>query len=197
MRSTSWGRISRGTRPPPCWRCWTRSRTGSLRDHYVDMPFDLSRGAVHHHGQRRATASPGRLYDRMDIIELGSYTQEEKLNIAMKHLVRKQLEKHGLSLQAAALYQGGGAGAHRGLHPGGRGAHPGADDRLGVPEGRQTGGLATRTLPALPCGPRIWRNFWGPGNSPGTSSPGRTPSAWSTAWPGPAWAGSCCPSRWP
>lgn len=65
-------------------------------DHYVDMPFDLS------HVLFITTANdvsriPGPLYDRMDVIELGSYTQEEKLNIAMKHLVRKQLEKHGLT----------------------------------------------------------------------------------------------------
>lgn len=65
-------------------------------DHYVDMPFDLSR-VLFITTANDVSRIPGPLYDRMDIIELGSYTQEEKLNIAMKHLVRKQLEKHGLT----------------------------------------------------------------------------------------------------
>ena len=65
-------------------------------NHYVDMPFDLSR-VLFITTANDVSRIPGPLYDRMDIIELGSYTQEEKLNIAMKHLVRKQLEKHGLT----------------------------------------------------------------------------------------------------
>ncbi len=65
-------------------------------DHYIDLPFDLS-NVLFITTANDASRIPGPLYDRMDIIELGSYTQEEKLNIAMKHLVKKQLKKHGLS----------------------------------------------------------------------------------------------------
>lgn len=64
-------------------------------DHYIDMPFDLSQ-VLFITTANDASRIPGPLYDRMDIIELRSYTLDEKLNIAMKHLVRKQLEKHGL-----------------------------------------------------------------------------------------------------
>ncbi len=64
-------------------------------DHYIDMPFDLSH-VLFITTANDASMIPGPLFDRMDIIELGSYTQEEKLNIAMRHLVKKQLDKHGL-----------------------------------------------------------------------------------------------------
>lgn len=64
-------------------------------DHYVEIPFDLSRTLF------VATANtldtiPAPLRDRMEIIELSSYTREEKQNIAKLHLVPKQLERHGI-----------------------------------------------------------------------------------------------------
>ncbi len=64
-------------------------------DHYIDMPFDLSK-VLFITTANDAGRIPGPLYDRMDIIELGSYTLEEKINIATKHLIRKQLKKHGI-----------------------------------------------------------------------------------------------------
>lgn len=77
-------------------------------DHYVEIPFDLSKVLF------VATANtldtiPAPLRDRMEIIELGSYTREEKWNIAKLHLVSKQLERHGmkksqLKLTDDALY---------------------------------------------------------------------------------------------
>ena len=59
------------------------------------MPFDLSH-VLFITTANDASRIPGPLYDRMDILELGSYTLEEKLNIATKHLVKKQLQKHGI-----------------------------------------------------------------------------------------------------
>lgn len=70
-------------------------QNGEFTDHYIDMPFDLS-NVLFITTANDASRIPGPLYDRMDIIELGSYTLEEKLNIAAKHLVKKQLEKHGI-----------------------------------------------------------------------------------------------------
>ena len=64
-------------------------------DHYVDMPFDLSK-VLFITTANDAGRIPGPLYDRMDIIELGSYTLEEKINIATRHLIKKQLKKHGI-----------------------------------------------------------------------------------------------------
>lgn len=71
-------------------------QNAEFNDHYVDLPFDLSR-VLFITTANDASRIPGPLYDRMDIIELGSYTQEEKVNIAVKHLIRKQLSKHGIT----------------------------------------------------------------------------------------------------
>lgn len=70
-------------------------QNGEFTDHYIDMPFDLSK-VLFITTANDASRIPGPLYDRMDIIELGSYTLDEKLNIASRHLVKKQLEKNGI-----------------------------------------------------------------------------------------------------
>ena len=67
----------------------------SFNDHYVDMPIDLSNVFFIATANNMATI-PAPLLDRMDIIELSSYTREEKFNIAKKHLIPKQLEKNGM-----------------------------------------------------------------------------------------------------
>ncbi len=68
----------------------------AFRDHYIEVPFDLSR-VLFVATANDLGAIPGPLADRMEIIELGSYTREEKFNIAKRHLLPKQLKKHGLS----------------------------------------------------------------------------------------------------
>lgn len=68
----------------------------SFYDHYIDMPFDLSQ-VLFVTTANNLSEIPAPLRDRMDIIELSSYTSEEKLNIAKKHLIKKQLKKNGLS----------------------------------------------------------------------------------------------------
>ncbi len=70
-------------------------QNGEFTDHYLDIPFDLS-NVLFITTANDISRIPGPLYDRMDIIELGSYTLEEKLNIATKHLIKKQLKKHGI-----------------------------------------------------------------------------------------------------
>lgn len=71
-------------------------QNNSFRDHYIELPFDLSRVLFITTANMRDTI-PAPLLDRMEIIELGSYTHEEKFNIAKKHLVPKQAKRHGLS----------------------------------------------------------------------------------------------------
>ncbi len=68
----------------------------TFRDHYIEFPFDLSKVLFITTANDRDTI-PGPLKDRMEIIELGSYTAQEKFNIAKKHLLPKQAKRHGLN----------------------------------------------------------------------------------------------------
>ena len=70
-------------------------QNSTFRDHYIEMPFDLSRVMFITTANVEANI-PAPLRDRMEIIELGSYTAEEKFNIAKKHLIPKQMKRHGL-----------------------------------------------------------------------------------------------------
>lgn len=70
-------------------------QNSAFQDHYIDLPFDLSH-VLFVTTANDASAIPGPLYDRMDVITLGSYTHDEKFHIASKYLIPKQLKKHGI-----------------------------------------------------------------------------------------------------
>jgi len=77
-------------------------QNATFRDNYLGVPFDLSRVAF------IATANmldtiPGPLRDRMEIITLAGYTEDEKLQIARRYLVRRQLEANGLKAEQAEI----------------------------------------------------------------------------------------------
>jgi ATP-dependent Lon protease len=73
-----------------------------FRDHYLDLPFDLSKVLFVCTANLLDTIPPP-LLDRMDVIQLSGYTEEEKFSIARRYLVPKQLEAHGLAPSRATL----------------------------------------------------------------------------------------------
>jgi ATP-dependent Lon protease len=78
----------------------------TFRDHYLDLPFDLSKVLFICTANQLETI-PGPLLDRMDVIQLSGYTEEEKVQIAKRYLVPKQLEAHGLTAAHVKFALGG------------------------------------------------------------------------------------------
>lgn len=84
-------------------------QNASFTDHYIDFPIDLSKVLFITTANDVSTVSAP-LYDRMEVIELNSYTADEKFNIAKKHLIKKELLKHNIlpkefKISDAALYK--------------------------------------------------------------------------------------------
>ncbi len=80
-------------------------QNSAFRDHYIDMPFDLSE-VMFVTTANDASTIPAPLFDRMDVIHLSSYTAEEKKRIAKRHLLKKQIKKHGLNGKQLRLTDG-------------------------------------------------------------------------------------------
>lgn len=74
----------------------------SFRDHFIELPFDLS-DVMFLTTANNLDTIPRALLDRLEIIQLTSYTEDEKANIAMKYLVPKQMEEHGLKKSALKI----------------------------------------------------------------------------------------------
>ena len=81
-------------------------QNSTFRDHYLELPFDLS-DVMFITTANTTDTIPRPLLDRMEVIELPSYTDREKLQIAKKHLLPKELKRHGLTRAQLKISDGG------------------------------------------------------------------------------------------
>ena len=197
-RSTRWAPTSAATRPARCSRCSTPSRTRRFRDHYLDLPFDLS------HVMFITTANmldpiPAPLRDRMEVIQLAGYTEEEKLEIAKRYLVPRQIERNGLTPAQIAITDEALRRDHRRVHARGRRAQPRARARRDLPQGRaRRSPRAGRKRQGDDRPTKRVRELLGQARASSPRRGGaRASRASRPAWPGRRSAARCCSSRRP
>ena len=106
-----------------------------FRDHYIEIPIDLSEVLFIATANTTETI-PRPLLDRMEVIEVTSYTANEKFHIAKEHLLEKQLKKNGMEGRKADPDGQRLKGDHRFLPQGGWRTGTGKKDRRDLPEGR-------------------------------------------------------------
>ena len=104
-------------------------QNAKFQDHYLELDYDLSDVMFVTTANSLDMAQP--LLDRMEIIRLEGYTEDEKVEIAQRHLIPKQMEAHGLKPEEMVFAEDGPARDHPPLHPRSRGADPRARARQG------------------------------------------------------------------
>ena len=120
-------KISEETLPSALLEVLDMEQNSTFTDHYIDMPFDLS-NVIFITTANDANTIPAPLFDRMDVISLSSYTHEEKFHIATKHLIPKQLEKHGIAAKQLKITPAAVPYHYRQLYERGRGTWSGTQN---------------------------------------------------------------------
>ena len=103
-------------------------QNNTFADHYLEIPYDLS-NVMFVATANIADPIPAPLRDRMEILEIPGYTRREKLAIARRHLIPKQLEEHGITKEQLDITDKARRPGHRLLHARGRRPHARAPDR--------------------------------------------------------------------
>ena len=187
----------RGDPPSAMLEVLDPAQNDTFRDHYLDLPFDLSEVLF------IATANildtiPAPLLDRMEVIQLAGYTLDEKLHIASRYLVPRQLARTGCKAAQVAFTDAALRRDHRGVHPRGRGrgtssarsAPSAASSRARSPRAGAEG-QASRSRPSAPASCSA-----GAGSSPRHGGGPRTRAS-PPGSPGRRSAARCCSSRRP
>lgn len=102
MRSTSWPATPGADPAAAMLEVLDSAQNSTFRDHYLELPFDLSKVLFITTANNKETIPPP-LLDRMDLLELGSYLDDEKFEIARRHLVQKQITACGLAPKAVNI----------------------------------------------------------------------------------------------
>ena len=130
-----------------------RAQNCTFRDHYLDLPFDLSKTLFICTANTVDTIPPA-LLDRMDVIQLSGYTEEEKLGIAQRYLVPRQVSEHGLDDRPDRDRRARAAAAGPRVHARGRRARARAAHRRPLPQGRGAGRARKRGADRVTGGAR-------------------------------------------
>jgi hypothetical protein len=173
----------------------------SFNDHYLEVDLDLSE--IMFVATSNSLNIPGPLLDRMEVIRIPGYTEEEKLNIAERYLMAKQFKANGLKegelkIQESALrdivryYTRESACATSSARSPRSRARWSRNWRWPA---RARKRRVASPRPRSPSLPRTWTSTWACAATISAAPRTSTRSAWSPAWRGRKWAATCCRSK--
>ena len=186
-------RFSRRSGDARCWKCSIRRRTTTFRDNYLDLPFDLSKVFFITTANTLDTI-PRPLLDRMEVLRLSGYSEEEKVQIAQRYLMPRQLTETGVTAEQLDDPAGDDPARDPPLHARSRRARTGTAAR----PHRAQAGAAVRRGPHRSGDHRPRRSdrlcsARSASVRSGTARICRPASR--RVWPGPRPAATCCTSR--